>query len=297
MSRRVALVSLTLVLGVAGLGVIPARPAAACSKRHQTVFELFDEARTVAVARVVATPGLHRAGRVTLTVRDSLKGGRGRVTARETNTSCRTGFRGGRTALVFIGADGRPVGHYEGYIEKPSAALVATMRAWAGAATPAERTAVLVAAIGGADAIVAYDAAMYLADEPALLAALDATALASLDAVAATGAVRDHRVEMVLARVHGTAWRAMSKAKRTPGGLPFTALAAHDYESITSPAKLADIIAAGTGEYGPDRIAAMERCERIHGHRLERFAFYGRGVATQYWLKLADACRTGTPVP
>ena len=39
-----------------------ARPAAACSKRHQPVFELFELARDVAVVKVGAVPGERAAG-------------------------------------------------------------------------------------------------------------------------------------------------------------------------------------------------------------------------------------------
>lgn len=258
----------TLALGLALL-TVEVRPAAACSKRHQTLFELFDEAATVAVARVTAAPGRRGAGRVTLAVSTSLKGRKGTVMARETNTSCHVGFRRGRTALVFVRADGWPAGHYEGYVEKPPAAMVATMQAWSRAVTAAERTAVLVAAITGTDPVVAYDAAMYLADEPVLLAALDATTKAAL----ATATVRGD----VLDRVQ----------RRLDGG---------PYEKITSAAALADLIDQTRGEKSQERIDALERCERVHGLRLERYAFYRNGVAAHYWTKLAAACRTGTPV-
>jgi len=278
-----------------GLAALDAGRAHACSKRHQTLFELFDEAGTVAVARVVAAPGRNQAGKVTLAVKTRIKGKQGRLTVRETNTSCHVGFRTGRTALVFVRADGWPAGHYEGYVEKPSPAMVSTMRAWAAAATPAERVAVLVAAAAGPDATVAHDAATYLADDPALLAVLDAAALTTL--AAAAPSVRDHRVELVLARVHGKQWRAMVTGKKIPAGLEFDALAHHDFEAETSAGRLADLIDAARGEESPERIAAFERCERLHGHRLARFAVYGNGVSSEYWHTLADACRSGTPAP
>ena len=112
-----------------------ARPAAACSKRHQPVFELFELARDVAVVKVVAVPSERAAGLVNLSVKQRLKGATRALVARETNTSCHVGFRRGRNALVFLGADRWPVGAYEGYIERPSAALLTTLAAWRDAAT------------------------------------------------------------------------------------------------------------------------------------------------------------------
>ena len=75
-----------------------ARPAAACSKRHQTVFELFELARDVAVVKVGAVPGARYAGPVALAVKRRLKGSGRRLIARATNKLH-------RRILLAIGAD------------------------------------------------------------------------------------------------------------------------------------------------------------------------------------------------
>jgi hypothetical protein len=284
------------IAAVAAALAADARPAAACSKHHQSVFELFELARDVAVVRVGRVPRAHRAGPVGLRVTRRLKGGRARaLTARETNTSCAAGFRAGRTALVFLAADRWPAGAYEGYQEQPPAAVVDALAAWAAAATPAARAAVLVGAATGADRGLARDAAFYLADRPELIALLDDAQTAALGA--ARGDRRtDEWIALVLARQHGAAWKAMVAAGGLPRG-PLAALAAHDHEAITDVGVLADLIAGTPGEAAPARIAAFERCERVHGKAITGITRYGRGHAEHYWPRLADACRTGTPPP
>lgn len=292
-AMRIRGVMTAIVIGIVGVvGLADLRPAAACSKRHQTVFELYDLAADVAVVRVGRIPRARYAGPVTLRVTRRLKGGRGAtLVARENNTSCATGFRAGRTALVFVGADRDPVGAYEGYQEAPSDRTLAALTAWAAATTAAARAAVLVDAIAGADRALAFDGAFYLADHPDLIAALTPAQTAAL-----VGAGRDSRVDevrwLVLARQHGAAWRDRVAAGGLPRG-PLTALAAHDYEAITDVGALADLIATTRGEAAPARIAAFERCERVHGRALTQISSYGGGHAEAWWLKLAEACRTG----
>jgi hypothetical protein len=277
-------------------------PAASCSKRHQTVFELADLARDVAVVRVTSAPGPGGAGPVALRVQQRIKGpARRSIAARETNTSCATGFRRGRTALVFVGADRWPVGHHEGYIERPRPAHVAAMIAWVRAATDGEKAAVLVPLIAGADEALRDDAAWFLLDHPALIAALDAAATEELGRVAATLGAGTRReiiaaglVVAILARQHGAAWRDLLAKGGLPARAPgVAALAAHNFEDVPDPAALAEIIDKATGESAPERIAAFERCERIHGHLLEEYSTYSHGRAERWWPKLAEACRTG----
>lgn len=287
------------LLAVACLGLAVAAappPAAACSKRHQSIFELFDLAVDVAVVKVGPVPGPRYAGRVALRVKQRLKGARrGTITARETNTSCATGFRGGRTALVFIGADRWPAGAYEGYLEKPSPAVVATLTAWAQPQPEVDRAGLLVAAIAGPERALRRDAAWHLVDHPELIAALTADHTAAL--VAARGDDDAGRlVAMILARQHGPAWRDLIAAGLPPRTPALTVLAAHDLERVTDAGALADLIAQTPGERAPERIAAFERCERVHGRLLEAFTSYSNGHAEHWWLKLAEACRTGAPV-
>ncbi|MBK9035151.1 MAG: hypothetical protein IPL61_28455 [Myxococcales bacterium] len=288
------------LLAVACLGLAVAaapRPAAACSKRHESIFELFDGAVDVAVVKVGAVPGRRYAGRVALRVKQGLKGARrGTITARETNSSCSTGFRSGRTALVFIAKDRWPAGSFEGYIEKPSPALVATLTAWAQPQSDVDRAGLLVAAIASPERALRRDAAWHLVNHPELIAALTADQTAAL--VAARGTDGTGRmVAMILARQHGQAWRDLVAAGGLPPRTPaLTVLAAQDFERVTDVGVLADVIARTPGERAPERIAALERCERVHGAQLEAFTSYSGGHAEPWWLKLAEACRTGAPV-
>lgn len=273
-----------------------ARPAAACSKRHQSVFELFELARDVAVVKVGTVPGQRYAGPVALAVKQRLKGGTRRLVARETNTSCQTGFRSGRTALVFVQADRWPAGSYEGYVERPSPALLATLTAWRDAPTDGDRAGVLVAAIDGPDAALRFDAALYLVDHPALIAALTADHTATLRRAAQRGDRHDATVLAVLARQHGPAWRDVLAARPAPTlSKALQALADHDLEAETAAGALADLIAQTPGEYAPLRIAAAERCERLHGKLLVEFSMYSTGRSDHGWQQLAVACRTGAP--
>ncbi|MBL8623108.1 MAG: hypothetical protein JNK64_17460 [Myxococcales bacterium] len=273
-----------------------ARPAAACSKRHQPVFELFELARDVAVVKVGAVPGPRAAGLVGLSVKQRLKGAARRLVARETNTSCHVGFRRGRTALVFIGADRWPAGDYEGYIERPSAALLATLAAWRDAATDADRAGVLVAAIDGAVATLRFDAALYLLDHPPLIAALTPDHVVALRRASQRGERDDATVLAILARQHGPAWRDVLAARPAPTlDQALQALADHDLEAITAAGTLADLIAQTPGEHAPLRIAAAERCERLHGKLLVEFSMYSVGRSDHGWQQLAVACRTGAP--
>lgn len=275
-----------------------ARPAAACSKRHQPVFELFELARDVAVVKVVAVPSERAAGLVNLSVKQRLKGATRALVARETNTSCHVGFRRGRNALVFLGADRWPVGAYEGYIERPSAALLTTLTAWRDAATDADRVGVLVAAIDGAAPELRRDAALYLLDQPPLIAALTADHTATLRRASQRGDRFDDTVLGILARQHGQAWRDVLATRPAPTlSKPLRALADHDLEAETAAGALADLIAQTPGEYAPLRIAAAERCERLHGKRLVEFSMYSIGRSEHGWQLLATACRTGTPTP
>ena len=295
---------LVAVVGVCLLVAAAPRPAAACSKRHQPLFELATLARDVAVVKVTAAPGHGRAGAVSMRVTRALKGRRATLTAHETNTSCATGFRRGKTALVFLDARRWPVGSFEGYIEKPSPAVIIAMTTWLAATTPRARAEVLVGAIAGNDRTLRADAAQHLLDEPELLAALTPDALAVL--VAAVSANVDKTatttILTVLLRVHGDAWKQLVASAPTtapttaPPDRAVAALLAHDLEAITDPAVLADRIDAGKGDYDPARIAATDRCERVRGVRLSHFSSYASGRSDHGWKQLAEACRTGTPL-
>jgi hypothetical protein len=264
-------------LAIAVLLLFAARPSHACSKRHQTPFELFDEAATVAVVKVRYVPpgknGLGPAGDVELGVVASFKGSPGKtIIAQETNTSCAVGFRAGLTALVFLKPSGFPAGAFEGYIPDDNN-RERELAPWRDAidkfASATDRGAVLVELIAGGNPDVAREAAYYLVDSPALLVGLDR---AQRDKLAAATPPKQSMLPEVLERVNATR-----------------------FESITDPAVLADKIASGTDN--AERIAAMERCERVRKQRLAWYSRYHAGRQTDAgWARFADACRTGTPL-
>ena len=157
---------------------------------------------------------------------------------------------------------------------------------------------VLVAAIDGAAPELRRDAALYLLDQPPLIAALTADHTATLRRASQRGDRFDDTVLGILARQHGPAWRDVLATRPAPTlSKPLRALADHDLEAETAAGALADLIAQTPGEYAPLRIAAAERCERLHGKRLVEFSMYSIGRSEHGWQLLATACRTGTPTP
>lgn len=261
----------------------------ACSKRHQPMYELFEDATTVAEVRVAKVPpstGQRRgAGPVTLQTKRTIKGPkRAWLTTHETNTSCHIGFRAGKNAFVFLDKDGHTVGGSEGYLveldrwRKP-------VEAWAAATDDAARAAVLVAEIEMGDKAVAYDAGYFLANQPALVAKLDATTRDRLLALAAQ-APTFSMLPILAVRLRG---------KDSTDKWAKTVLAETAFENVTDANVLADAILAGKGEADPKRIAAFERCERVHGRALYPLTAYIHGASDYFWPKLAEVCRTGVP--
>ncbi len=286
-----------IVVAMASLIAASAPSAHACSKRHQTVFELFDLAETVAVAKVrwmpAAVNGHGPAGDVDLAVVQLLKGKAGKLVAKETNTSCAAGFTVGRTALVFIGHDGWPVGHYEGYVRDYDK-LLPTLEHYAAATTEAERGQVAIDALG--DPALAEEAGWWIVDHPDLLARLDATAIERVRVAADTSRWASSQLTAILVRVHQpVADAALAKRGRFAEQRLRDLAALTTFEPVTDPAVLAAAIDSKTNTE-LDRIAALERCERVRGTRLYWFTRYYGGVAAQFWAALATACRTGTAV-
>ncbi|MDC0717362.1 hypothetical protein [Nannocystis bainbridge] len=284
-----------VLLAAVLLHILAPRPAAACSKRHQTPFELFDQAARVAEVRVEQTPGPRQAGMARLRVLRTLKGSpRATLEAEETNTSCRIGYRAGRRALVFLGPRGQSFGLYEGYLEaRADSPQLRALRAYAAANDPAARVRVLVDAIAEGPQDLRDEAALYLADRPELLAHLDLPARARLLAAADA---RDQPLYLVLARLE----LEVPQPPPSHGRNYFAELAAlvrpRDELDDLGAAALADQIDLGNDGYDPRRIRAMDRCERLHGRTLHPLTWYGHGVASHFWPKLAAACRTGEPV-
>jgi len=300
-----------LVLGAAALAAaLPARPAAACSGRHLTVFAKADLADVVAVVRPRAVPPdrgrLPGAGPVRLDVVESIEDGRRppprrprtRLVAQETNTSCHVGYRRGRRALVFLARDGWLVG-VDGYVED-YAPFLPYLRRWAAAKTAADKVAILLDAVDDHDRFVSGDGAAELADHPDLLAAIDRAGRDRL-AAAAAHARPESMIAAVLARLGDPRAKAIAqrraRASRWLRYHPVVEYLAHRrFEAVDDPAILAGVIANGAREVDPDRVAALERCERVRGVQLFPFSWYADGVSLQFWRTLAAACRDGKPV-
>jgi hypothetical protein len=279
--------ALALVLvGIAG------HPAHACHKRHQTPFELFDDAATVAVVKVTSTT----TSEARLRVISSVKGTNAHeLTARETNTSCHVGFRRGRRGLVFLGADGWPTGMYEGW-QTDLASWQSLIERYAQASDDRARTGVVLDALTSSDKNVAQDGASYLVDHPELLAQVDADALARITK-AGPDAWIDSMLPAVLIRLGDARGAAdLMAAHRFTHANAFARLSvAMRFEAVSDENALADAIRDGTDD--ADRLAAFERCERVRTRSLLPFTTYIGGVNHTRWQALADACRSGTPVP
>ncbi|MDX2089289.1 MAG: hypothetical protein SFX73_15650 [Kofleriaceae bacterium] len=261
----------------------------ACSKRHQPIYELFDDAVTVAEVQVTKVPTATKfqvgAGPVALRAKRIIKGPKATsLTTHETNTSCHIGFRAGKNALVFLDKKGHTVGGYEGYFEDV-ARWRSALDAWAAATDDAARAAVLVAEIEKGDEAVAYDAAYHLANHPELIAQLDAKTRDQLLAM------KPKRETFTMLPVLAVRLRGKDLTDKRAKAV----LAVTEFETVTDPNVLADAIRDGKGESDPKRIAAFERCERIHGRKLYPFTAYINGVAAHFWPKLAEVCRSGTP--
>lgn len=261
-----------------------------CSTRHLTRFEVFDTATLVAVATVSKAPKPMHSGDVELDIVEQLKGTPATQARARENGSCTAGFynvhigKVSRTALVFIGADGHAVGYWSGVIEKPTNQMLDTMRAWRDASgSDAAKAEALVVAIESSDTSISDDAAYYLADEPALLLALDDK---QLDRIAARAGGHNAGPEIILTR------RRTSHRPVVPADL--AAILRLDFEDIHDAEDLARIIERDRRR----QVAALERCERLHAKRLARFSVYNHGRVTRaMWKAFAQACRTGIPVP
>ncbi|MCY0992894.1 hypothetical protein OV203_37485 [Nannocystis sp. ILAH1] len=271
------------------------RPASACSKRHETPFELFDQAARVAEVRVQQAPGRHKAGMARLRVLQMLKGSpRATLKGQETNTSCHVGYRTGRRALVFLGPRGETLGQYEGYLElRADDPLAHAMKAFAAAKDPDARVRALVDAIATGPDSVKDEAALYLANRPELLARVD---LPSRERLLAAAEPRDEPLLVVLARLELDAPHLPLFTFRPYFAEIAAILRPRDELDDLSVEGLVEQLERGQDGYDPRRIRAMDRCERQRGRMLHPLLHYGLGVTGPVWAKLVAACRTGEPV-
>jgi hypothetical protein len=292
-----------LVLAALSLTFFKPTISHACRVIHQSPFELFAAAATVAVVEPSAMPQRHprtgrfKEGRVTLNVVTLLKGSLGTATlrAKVDGSSCDVRFESGQAGVILLGPDGWPVGAHQGYLLQV-AVWLPILEAWSMASSAEARVSLLVDAIAGAEASVAKQAASYLLEQPALLAIVDAGARARLVSRLSAPSDPPPYLKEVLVRLRET----VVIASLPVSDLDLRELAAITrYEAETDPAKLAMAMkqSADRGEV----VAAFERCERARGATLVR----GRGMslaeARSYlpWLKgldprrLASACKTG----
>ena len=288
-----------------------ASPSEACKKRHQTPFELFDVAATVAHVRVQATPPPKHVrnapgpGDVHLDVIKLLKEppptgkapkpAPAQLVSNLDGSSCDVPFAAGDTALIFLDAAGWTEGAHEGYLRAASA-WQPVIEAWAKAkAEVASRAAVLVEAATGPDEAVRREAAYFLVDEPALLASLDAGQRGRLSkqlaasATAGADPTGDRELALVLVRL-----RDRTAIPRLPRWMKLArAVAAITrFESESDPAALATAIT--TARRPAERWAAFERCERVRATRLASFRRAIDDLDKVTPAALATSCREGT---
>lgn len=290
-------------------------PSEACKKQHQTPFELFELATSVAHIRVHSVPPPAKIknrpgpGEVRLDVLELYKhpsaspagapvagkpaapaASPAQLVARLGNTSCDVPFAVGATAVIFLGADGWPEGAHEGYLH--AAAWQPIIRAWAQAKDVPSRAAILVDALTSQEQDVRREAAYYLVDQPAILAALTADQRARLTAQLASRAEDpDATLAFVLVRL-----RERSAIAKLPRWLKLAraVAAVTRFESETDPAALARAITSA--RTAADRWAAFERCERARATSLARFSRYIHDLDKVKPAALAASCRDGSPL-
>lgn len=292
-------------------------PSEACKKQHQTPFELFELATSVAHIRVHSVPPPAQIknrpgpGDVRLDVLELYKhspaapavsaagkpaapaapaASPAQLVSRLGGTSCDVPFAVGDAAVIFLGADGWPEGAHEGYLR--AAAWPPIIKAWAQAKDAPARIAILVDALTSDEQDVRREAAYYLVDQPALLAALTADHRARLSKQLASRAEDpDATLAFVLVRLRERA--AIAKLPRWLK-LARAVAAVTRFERETDPAALAKAITSA--RTSADRWAAFERCERARATSLARFSRYIHDLDKVKPAALAASCRDGSPL-
>ncbi|WP_434423009.1 hypothetical protein [Nannocystis pusilla] len=266
------------------------RPAQACSRPYQSQFDLFDRATRVAEVRVEQTPGRREAGMARLRVLRTLKGSaRATLAGEETNTSCHVGYRTGRRAVVFLGPRGETLAYHERPASDPQ---VLALRAFVAAEDPDARVRVLVDAIAAGPAALKDEAAWYLANRPELLARID---LPARERLLAAAEPRDQPLLVVLARLELDFPAPPPSHYRHYYAELAALLRPRDELDDLGVEALAGQVERGREGYDPQRIRAMDRCERQTGHMLSPVLRYGHGSSAHFWTELARSCRTGEP--
>ena len=253
-----------LLLAAVVLALAP-RTARACDIDFFTPYDLHDRATTVVLIKVDKLAG----STGTVSVIDTFKGVAGSTLTLEVDreSSCSTGMKVGQTGVVFLDEDGNMQGAYEGF--ERDAKVIEALRAY-GATSADTRAKALHALAVSTDWSRSYEAAYALANRADLILALDAKAKDRVIARLAKVARREHPLMFVAARLRG----------------PF--------DTETDAAKLATTIASS--KKISERVAAMERCERVRGRSLAKFTDYASSSFKPDWKGLAETCRTGKPI-
>ncbi len=268
------------------------RASEACSGPRVSIFDLFDGSQRVAVVDVrtrTRVAGFRRRVPVgkTLRVRRALKGARpgDRLRAEPTH-NCQHPFVSGTTVLVFLDEHGRQSSWFEALVKDYQAPAEALAR-WSRARSDADRAAVLVPlVVAPPSRDLAIDAALALTNSPGIVMALTESQIAALTA-AVDRSPFPATLALGLARLRVRAPVDSEHARQ----LIDTLLDNTQFETVSDPETLARAIETTT-EPGV-RIAALERCERVHRRRLDDLTFYVRGLSDEAWTQLAKACRTG----
>lgn len=274
-------------------------PADACTRPHQTVFELYEKAAIVIHARVTSL------GPVTYKPIATFKGSPGATVKLKMNlanaqsrSTCTPSLQVGRTGVAFVSADGNVVGAYDGF-PRATNALLALLKAWSTAATDTARATLLVDLIARVDrnrdpqhvVDIAHDAELEIIDRPELLKLVTT---AQRDRLVASYPRDTYQADllMLLMRLGVTDLDKLAGMKSYAAVM----VAAHRFEHVTDPAVLAKLIESTPSGPSAKAVAAYERCERIRGKRLlgtsiRTLAELGTTKHGLDWKWLADACR------
>lgn len=201
-----------LLAAVVALVAAP-RPARACDPaEYWTALDLADQATIVAVVDVTAVGPDDDAPWVTATTIEALKGAPPAALRLTTaGGTCAPGVAVGRRGIIFADAGGAVIGLYDGFLTEQLPRWTATLRAYLGGATAAERAAPLAAMAAGRDWTSSYQAAYALAHRDELVRALDDAARARL--IARARAIRsEHPLHALV--------RRFSPPPRAPGTPP-----------------------------------------------------------------------------
>jgi hypothetical protein len=257
--------------------------------RHDTMFEKFDKATSVARVEIKSVAPL------AFETIATFKGPAPAQLVPRGLAACEPQFAAGDKAIVFVDGDGKFVGGFafHGYIAQPDSELLTRLDAWSKAKTVDTRAVEITETITGGGAF-AEAAVRFLSDAPDVL---NAITLAQRDRIVGTIDHADDGSMLPLVM-----WRlgVPDLAKRIPKRMTFRKralqLAAHDFSSVTDPRVLANELAnvrIGSSARGA---AAYERCERLLGKRPHTFWMhleYVHSMDSPAWRRITRLCRRG----